>query len=253
MNNKNVSLTTINLFGKREVECILHSRLIQEQEIKAASEVELLKAYGSIDAVLEDITILEIFREANGDLVIYFHTKVTEKVRYYGTDGHIYRFKYGISPDVIKNPLGLGEPNIVKVTCKELGISQKELALFDNKVIVAKSILQKSATDDLADRFALVLAEDIEKIETEKDVRDWLENKMMSQNIVKATCRELGITYKELGDEIGYSESAISNASRGTVSDAMKKAIELYLKTLEQGKELQKLTALRITLKSILE
>jgi hypothetical protein len=76
---------------------------------------------------------------------------------------------------------------------------------------------------------------------------------MAEDNIVKLTCKELGITYKELGEAIGYSESAISNASRGTVSDAMKKAIELYLKTLEQEKELQKLATLRITLKSILE
>lgn len=128
MASKDATLTTINLFGKREVECILHSRLIQEQEIKAASEIELLKAYGSIGAVLEDITILEIFREPNGDLVIYFHTKGTEKIRYYGTDGHVYRFKYGISPDVIKSSLGLGELSIVKATCNELGISQKELA-----------------------------------------------------------------------------------------------------------------------------
>lgn len=128
MASKDATLTTINLFGKREVECILHTRLVQEQEIKSASEIELLKAYGSIDAVLEDITILEVFREGNGDLVIYFHTKQTEKIRYYGTEGHVYRFKYGISPDVIKSSLGLGEPNIVKVTCKELGITQKELA-----------------------------------------------------------------------------------------------------------------------------
>lgn len=171
MNNKNVSLTTINLFGKREVECILHSRLIQEQEIKAASEVELLKAYGSIDAVLEDITILEIFREANGDLVIYFHTKVTEKVRYYGTDGHVYRFKYGISPDVIKSPLGLGEPNIVKVTCKELGISQKELA--DKFGISTSAISQWGADVPKTAQVALELM--IENHQLKKDLKTLVE------------------------------------------------------------------------------
>lgn len=87
----------------------------------------------------------------------------------------------------------------------------------------------------------------------EKQIATLMHDFFKDENIVKATCRKLGITYKELGDEIGYSESAISNASRGTVSDAMKKAIELYLKTLEQEKELQKLTTLRTTLKSILE
>lgn len=183
MASRDATLTTINLFGKREVECILHSRLIQEQEIKAASEVELLKAYGSIDAVLEDITILEIFREANGDLVIYFHTKVTEKVRYYGTDGHVYRFKYGISPDVIKNPLGLGE-----------------------------------------------------------------------QNIVKGTCKELGITYKELGEAIGYSEGALkTSASTNNISEPMQQAIKLYKENIALKEQLQDCNILKQALKNLIK
>jgi|GEM_PF-3252424 len=144
MNNKNVSLTTINLFGKREVECILHTSFLQEQEIKASCETELLKVYGSIDAVLEDITILEISREDNGDFVINVHTKKTEKIRYYGTNGHLYRFKYGISPDVIKSSLGLGELSIVKATCNELGISQKELA---DKFGISTSAISQWGTD----------------------------------------------------------------------------------------------------------
>lgn len=59
----------------------------------------------------------------------------------------------------------------------------------------------------------------------------------MTKNIIKATCRELGITYRELGEAIGYSESAIKMAiSNDKVSEPMQKAIELYLKTL--GKNL---------------
>lgn len=73
-----------------------------------------------------------------------------------------------------------------------------------------------------------------------------------SGNLIKATCEKLGLTYAQLADEIGYGESAISNASRGEVSKPMQKAIELYLQTLEQKKELEKLETLKSTLKSIL-
>lgn len=72
------------------------------------------------------------------------------------------------------------------------------------------------------------------------------------ENIIKRTCRRLNLTYAQLADEIGYGESAISNASRGEVSKPMQKAIELYLQTLEQKKDLEKLETLKSTLKSIL-
>ena len=31
-----------------------------------------------------------------------------------------------------------------------------------------------------------------------------------SDNLIKKTCKELGLTYRELGEAIGYSESAIN-------------------------------------------
>ncbi len=171
MHNKNDVLITINLFGKREVECILHTNFLQEQEIKASCEIELLKAYGSVDAVLEDITLLEIFKEDNGDVIIYFHTKTTEKVRYYGTHGHMYRFKYGIPPDVIKSSLGLGELNIVKLTCKELGITQKELA--DKFGISTSAISQWGADIPKTAQIALELM--IENYRLKKDLKTLVE------------------------------------------------------------------------------
>jgi len=59
----------------------------------------------------------------------------------------------------------------------------------------------------------------------------------VQENIVKRTCKELGITYKELGEAIGYSEGAIKTAtSTNNISAPMQKAIELYLTTL--GKSL---------------
>lgn len=72
-------------------------------------------------------------------------------------------------------------------------------------------------------------------------------------NIVKVTCQELGITYKELGEAIGYSESAISNASRGKVSEQLSKAIELYIENIQLKKELEQSKKIKNTLKEWLK
>ena len=72
----------------------------------------------------------------------------------------------------------------------------------------------------------------------------------MSDNIVKRVCKELGLTYKELGEHIGYSEGAIKTAAAsGKISEPMQKAIELYLKNLELEKELQEAKQIKETLK----
>ncbi len=72
-------------------------------------------------------------------------------------------------------------------------------------------------------------------------------------NLVKHTCKGLGITYNQLGLFIGYGENSISNASRGDVSKAMKKAIELYTETLKLKKELENSDKIKATLKEWLK
>ncbi|ALV25074.1 hypothetical protein CIG2463D_1509 [Campylobacter iguaniorum] len=62
---------------------------------------------------------------------------------------------------------------------------------------------------------------------------------MSDENIVKKVCKELNLTYKQLGELIGYSESAIKNAGVNEASDPMKKAINMYLEILELKKQLQ--------------
>ena len=63
------------------------------------------------------------------------------------------------------------------------------------------------------------------------------------ENLIKYTCRELGLTYKQLGEAIGYSEAAIKAAiAKNEISEPMKRAIELYQETLnlkEQNKEFE--------------
>jgi len=56
----------------------------------------------------------------------------------------------------------------------------------------------------------------------------------MQENIVKQVCKELGLTYKQLGEKIGYGEGALKMAiQRNNISSQMQKAIELYLENLE--------------------
>ncbi len=70
------------------------------------------------------------------------------------------------------------------------------------------------------------------------------------ENIVKKVCKELGLTYRELGEAIGYSEGAIKTAAAsGKVSEPMQRAIELYLRNLELEKELQEAKQIREILK----
>ena len=55
-----------------------------------------------------------------------------------------------------------------------------------------------------------------------------MENKEV--HLVKRVSKELGLTYKELGEEIGYSESTLRRSvSKNQISEQLKKAIELYL------------------------
>ena len=49
-------------------------------------------------------------------------------------------------------------------------------------------------------------------------------------HLVKKVSKELGLTYKKLGEEIGYSEGALRGAvSTNQMSPQLKKALELYL------------------------
>lgn len=73
---------------------------------------------------------------------------------------------------------------------------------------------------------------------------------MSDENLIKKVCKELNLTYKQLGELIGYSESAINNASRqDKISEPLKKAIELYKENLNLKNELQDFRTLKEILK----
>ena len=73
-------------------------------------------------------------------------------------------------------------------------------------------------------------------------------------NIVKHTCKELGLTYKELGEAIGVKESTLNKiASTGVISEQITKAILLYLETLELKKQLEDCDILKKALKNLVK
>ena len=56
-------------------------------------------------------------------------------------------------------------------------------------------------------------------------------------HLVKRVSKELGITYKELAENIGYSESNLrQSVSTNKLSSQLRKAIELYLETINLKK-----------------
>ena len=57
-------------------------------------------------------------------------------------------------------------------------------------------------------------------------------------HLVKKVSKELGLTYKELAEKIGYSESNLrQSVYTNKVSLQLKKAIQLYIETLELKKK----------------
>jgi hypothetical protein len=73
-------------------------------------------------------------------------------------------------------------------------------------------------------------------------------------HLVKRVSKELGLTYKELGVEIGYSESMLrQSVSRNTISSQLKKVLELYIKTIELERKLNKTEEVKDVLRSFLE
>jgi len=75
----------------------------------------------------------------------------------------------------------------------------------------------------------------------------------MQENLIKKVCKELNLTYKQLGEAIGVSESSLrSAASTGKISNQVKKAIELYLENLQLKKECEKCNQLKRLLKEMI-
>ena len=77
---------------------------------------------------------------------------------------------------------------------------------------------------------------------------------VLEENLIKETCKNLGLTYKELGEQIGYSESNLkSSVSRNQVSKQLEITIQLYLKTIELQKEIDNTKSFKESLKDFIK
>lgn len=78
------------------------------------------------------------------------------------------------------------------------------------------------------------------------------------KNPIKRVSKELGFTYKELAEQIGYTEGGLKTAiAKGNISEPMKKALELLVENyklrsviVEKDKKIENLTDILKTLKS---
>ncbi|TLE12555.1 XRE family transcriptional regulator [Helicobacter apodemus] len=71
-------------------------------------------------------------------------------------------------------------------------------------------------------------------------------------NLIKKTCKELGLTYRELGERIGYSEEAISKSARtNKISVPMQRACEMFLQIKELESKVATLNELSLILQKL--
>ena len=134
--------------------------------------------------------------------------------------------------------------NLIKRASKALGLTYKELA---SKIgYKADTINKVASVGEISDSMikAIELYVQLESIKQNKpELLKILstDDSIEEENLIKIVCDELKMTYKELGEAIGYSEGALKTAvSTGKISKSMIKAIELYKKTLELEKEIDK-------------
>ena len=72
-------------------------------------------------------------------------------------------------------------------------------------------------------------------------------------HLVKRVSKELGLTYKEFGEKIGYSEANLKRSvSTNQISKQLQMSIELYLKTIKLEKEIADTNQLKILINTFL-
>ena len=76
----------------------------------------------------------------------------------------------------------------------------------------------------------------------------------LESNKIKSACIEQNLTYQQLADAVGVSESSLrSSVSTNKVSKQVEKSIEMHLKIIHLEKELEKSNTIKTVLKSWLE
>jgi hypothetical protein len=70
-------------------------------------------------------------------------------------------------------------------------------------------------------------------------------------HLINKVSKELGLTYKELGEKIGYSESNLrKSVSENRLSLPLKRAVELYIKVLNFQQKEEEINRLKDSLRT---
>ncbi|MGI7162629.1 XRE family transcriptional regulator [Campylobacter coli] len=75
---------------------------------------------------------------------------------------------------------------------------------------------------------------------------------MEKENIVKKTCKELGLTYRQLGKLIGLSEGRVKQLAIGEVGEQVEKACQMLIKIHKLEAELNEQKQLKTLLKNFI-
>lgn len=130
---------------------------------------------------------------------------------------------------------------------------------LETKVIIARAILNDVDFYEIdfskkIDHEALMEQIKHNREDRFQMAKDFEEHFLEKENIVKATCKELGLTYKELGEVIGYSEGALkTSASTNNISEPMQQAIKLYKENITLKQQLQDCNTLKQALKNLIK
>ena len=119
---------------------------------------------------------------------------------------------------------------------------------FDKEIDTGDRICQRCGFVGTSNEFN----RDIYDQELDDEIFDHPNLHIPKENLIKQTCKELNLTYKQLGEAIGYGEEAVSKAARtGNISATMNKALLLYLENLELKNKLKTLDTLSIIIKEL--
>lgn len=76
----------------------------------------------------------------------------------------------------------------------------------------------------------------------------------MEENLIKKTCKELGLTYRELGEAIGLSEGRIKQLAISTeVTEQVVRSIEMLREIQALKTELEETNTLKTILKNFVK
>ncbi|AQW85596.1 hypothetical protein CPIN18021_0357 [Campylobacter pinnipediorum subsp. caledonicus] len=75
---------------------------------------------------------------------------------------------------------------------------------------------------------------------------------MADENLIKQTCKELGLTYKQLGEMIGISEGRVKQLAITEVGEQVEKSCSMLIKIKELEAKLNEQKELQALLKKFI-